>query len=572
MSKLLLMWLLVCAQCTKAYSTDQDILAKIDNMVNKTMACYGVPGMNLVLAQGDQILLSKGYGYANVARNTPVTTKTMFLLASTTKAFVATTLAHVVADTNNNVTWDSPARDAIGDWFYLNDAYRTQQVNLKDLLAHRVGLPGNNPVRIIGLSREELLKKLRFFETTKPFRDEWLYHNILYGVAGFMAEKITGKTWEEICREKIYVPLGMNSSTFFHLAQERYGEFATPYIMYNGTLREVSMDVAGSYYGSISSPGGVSSNAEDMSKWLLFHLSGGQNQAGEQVINKAHLEDTYKPLITIRGRDTILRPAFPVSGTFREKYGLGWNVGQYRGYRSLMHTGNMNGFHSMVSLLPDKQIGFYMSLNGPSTSRSGTIREVLQAYATDLMLGETPWLNETTACTFPAPWEPSNYDNGEVDDVSVVNYNSSRPLEEYTGLYGNYGYGNVSIVLNTTTQTLELIYGPKGRWLLHPTAMDDVFTGEGQEPFWYWTLRNSKFATKGGNEIATLTLPGFENSLPPVFEKNVQMSSAPSPPELGPWSTAVPPTCAPCTNKADLLLPTYTLLLLALYFLSCSFC
>ena len=72
----------------------------------------------------------------------------------------------------------------------------------------------------------------------------------------------------------------------------------------------------------------------------------------------------------------------------------------------LQHSGSLFGYGALLTILPDKDIGVFLALNGADESYYG--RRLLNLYIMDLLLGEEPWLNLTTACTFPSPWYPPN--------------------------------------------------------------------------------------------------------------------------------------------------------------------
>ena len=85
-------------------------------------------------------------------------------------------------------------------------------------------------------------RRLRFFESVHDFRTKYRYNNLMYGVAQHVAEVIGGKSWEQLTEEFLFRPIGMTSSTFVHKSRERWHEFATPYLLYNQTLRPVSLE------------------------------------------------------------------------------------------------------------------------------------------------------------------------------------------------------------------------------------------------------------------------------------------------------------------------------------------
>ncbi len=80
----------------------------------------------------------------------------------------------------------------------------------------------------------------------------------------------------------------------------------------------------------IGGAGGILSNSNDIAKWLHLHLNKGINQDGNTVVKEAILEETYQPVNTITGKNSISRPEMPVTYS-HDTYGLGWKIGYYRG-------------------------------------------------------------------------------------------------------------------------------------------------------------------------------------------------------------------------------------------------
>ena len=99
---------------------------------------------------------TKGYGLKNIDTQEMVDERTMFVTASLTKAFVATTLARTLQE-HPGMSWDSKVHDELPD-FYFSDPIRTRDATIKDLLSHRIGMAGHNVMRIAGFSIDELME------------------------------------------------------------------------------------------------------------------------------------------------------------------------------------------------------------------------------------------------------------------------------------------------------------------------------------------------------------------------------------------------------------------------------
>lgn len=160
-------------------------------------------------------------------------------------------------------------------------------------------------------------------------------------------------------------------------------------------------------------------------------------------------------------------------------------------------------------------IGIFTSMTGQD--HNYIFRSLLHNYLSDIALGETPWLNGSTICTFPEPW----YSNPSTTHTSV---NKNIPLyrseSEYIGSYANDGYGTLNITHNATLHTLEMTYG-FARWALYPKHTHDTFYGEAlglvKKSF---DLSTVKFHLGKTHHITSVEVTSFETNDPPVFQKH----------------------------------------------------
>ncbi len=197
------------------------------------------------------------------------------------------------------------------------------------------------------------------------------------------------------------------------------------------------------------------------------------------------------------------------------------------GMPMILHTGTSWGYGALLTLVPDLGIGIYTSITGPDDGYVG--RRLTHMYIMDLLMGESPWLNLTTACTFPEPWapvhkrKPYTFPQGDPNKVPLE-------FERYVGTFGNFGYGNLSIVLNETSGLLELHYGELGLWDL--VVIDDLtFAGKGKGYTWARDIKSILFESLSySNQLNKVTI-SFESKDPPVFQRDLKMSEAPLPPD-----------------------------------------
>ena len=201
------------------------------------------------------------------------------------------------------------------------------------------------------------------------------------------------------------------------------------------------------------------------------------------------------------------------------------------GYPILTHTGTSWGYGALITIVPDLDLAIHTSITGPDTGYKG--RRNLHLYIMDLLMKEEPWLNVTDVCTFP--------DTGRRKFLSIPRDGLSiLPLHSYEGVYGNFGYGNITVTLPDNGTCLRMLYGKLGKWDLYPTAKPHRFVADGLDDVWSMDLANLYFQTNAaGDEVERLIVESFEARLPPVFIKGLKVTDAPLPPELCPKAEKV---------------------------------
>src|SRR5262249_41041360 len=160
---------------------------------------------------GDEVVFLEGFGVRRIDGE-PVDADTVFQLASVSKPLAATTVAALVGD--GKVAWDTRIRD-IDPGFALHDALATAEVTIRDLFAHRSGLPGHvgDDIEELGFSQGEILQRLRLAKPAYPFRAGYDYSNFGLTEAAVAAARFAGKGWEETAEERLYRPLGMAATS-----------------------------------------------------------------------------------------------------------------------------------------------------------------------------------------------------------------------------------------------------------------------------------------------------------------------------------------------------------------------
>ena len=477
---------------------------KIASFIEEQLAAWEVPGCAVVAIKDGEIVLNSGFGLRDVEQNKPVTTKSLFQIGSTTKAFTCAGVGAMVDD--GLVEWETPLREYIPG-FKMHDPVATERITVLDLLCHRSGLPRHD-LAWIGRpdwSRAELVQKLRYFPLSRDIRQTFQYCNLGYVTAGHLIEVVTGLTWEDWLSTRLLKPLGMDRSNFSVHDSQASDDYSKPYERRQGKVVEIpfrTLDAAGP-------AGSINSCTDDMAQWLAVNLGGGK-LGDDQIISP----DTM-------GRQTCVQMGLPEQALFPEAtsfgYGLGWGIGQYRGRRVVEHNGGIDGSLTECKMLPNDGIGVVVLTN----SSSSMMGPVIANRVIDELLGEEPidWFTR-----FKEVFDAMV--GGEKDAKQarprVEGAKPPRPLAEYAGSYEHPGYGPLSIEL----QGDELIptFGTLKVALVHRHY--DVFDLEWRELSEDSHVFPLTFLTDPNGDVVGFTVP-LETECDPIrFDRKADVLDA----------------------------------------------
>ncbi|XP_066283908.1 uncharacterized protein [Branchiostoma lanceolatum] len=510
----------------------QQRLQDLDTFIQNLMTCESRPvvGLTVSVVKDGQTIFAKGYGQRDLQTGQAVDNRTLFGVGSISKSFTTALLASILGE-REDVSWDTVLTDILGPSFRFRDQFRTKEATLRDILAHKTGLENQVFAITTGqdIDRSELARRMRYYRQVYPFRTFWYYNNPLNTLAGHVAEKLTGKSYEALLRERILQPLGMDDTVYLAdaLEDEGFSNFAQTYLTYNTQviMNPTAKRNSGRPLKLHLPAGGVVSNALDMARYMKFHLSGGRDTAGravvpEDTLRQTHAADFTSPPVT----DTLdkLDPDWPVEAGTTQGYGLGWFAGTYRGYKRVQHSGFVAGFASLLSLYPAASGGVYTSVNGPYTPGvASDIHEIIHALVGDILTGKDHWLNATTACTYPEPWWTRPEPNGTA--LPEISDNFPRDKRDYEGVYGNHATGNLTISLNTTDDKLYFSLGLIVRGLVLPTDSANRILLRSQGPLAYISLIVADVGQKDG-KVFSLSLQNDPPEGTVLFERGLKLT------------------------------------------------
>lgn len=248
-------------------------MQQFDAQMERVRKQFDVPGIAVAIVKDGQIVLERGYGVRELGKPAPVQANTLFAIASNTKAFTAASLS-ILAD-EGKLSLDDRVIEHL-PWFRMSDPYVTNEMRVRDLLAHRSGLSlGAGDLLYwptTSYTTEEVVQRLAKVPLKGGFRDRYAYDNILYAVAQKVIEQVSGQSYAAFLQQRIFTPVGM-AGTRFNADHLQPGDTAAVgHAKYDfSKLRTV----APLTWSNNSGAGGVYSSAHDMALWMNVQLAGG---------------------------------------------------------------------------------------------------------------------------------------------------------------------------------------------------------------------------------------------------------------------------------------------------------
>jgi CubicO group peptidase (beta-lactamase class C family) len=427
--------LLICARVSAEHPPWSQ--SELDGYITAVMKEFEVPGLCVAVVKDGKVILAKGYGARKLGASTPVDGKTLFGIASNTKAFTTTALALLVEE--GKIKWEGRVIDYL-PWFRMSDPFVTQEMTVRDLLVHRSGL-GLGAGDLLWwppstYNRKEIARRLQYLPLVTSFRSAYAYDNVLYLVAGELIEAISGQTWEEFVQKRILEPVGMTTSTTRHSEAEASGNVAAPHARIDGKVQVVKPFAS----DNTDPAGGINSNADDMAKWMIVQLDSGR-LSGENRLFSAHTAAELWTMVVPLATGSPPPELAPLRANFNG-YALGFRVRDYRRYKTVSHTGGLPGYVSRVTLIPELKLGVTVLTN----QEAGGAFNAITIYLLDRYLNAP---NHDWLAAFKTVQARSDSATMASERLTAASRDpKSKPslsLEKYAGTFRDAWYGDVTI-------------------------------------------------------------------------------------------------------------------------------
>lgn len=423
-----------------------------DAYVASGMRDWKVPGIAVGVVHGDSVVLLEGFGVRTMGRPERVDPQTRFAIASDTKAFTGILMA-MLAD-SGRVHWNDHVAKRLPDLQFYDQAM-PHELTIRDLLTHSTGLARADLLWTAGYGydTDETLRHVRYLKPTWSPGTHFGYNNLMYGAAGQVIARASGKSWSDMLRARIFTPLGMTCSSTSVRQLPSLSDVATPHAIVDGALHTepyLNVDV-------IPAAGAINSCAADMVKWLQFQIDSGRVH-GRRLVSARNFRETHVPRLAMP-MDPVYRALNPA--TKLRSYAIGWTVQDYHGHEMLSHPGDVSGMASTVGILPEKRLGVVILTN----LEDQDLRESLMYWIFDRYLGvpQRDW----SAMMLAEHRRADSADAANERLLQATRVRGTQPshaLSAYVGTYVDSLYG---------TSTVRLEHGHLV-FALSPTTVGDL--------------------------------------------------------------------------------------------------
>ncbi|WP_246329128.1 cyclic peptide export ABC transporter [Brevibacillus halotolerans] len=321
-------------------------LEQIESFITKQMNTAEIPGLQVIIVEKDKTIYQKGFGYADILGNTPVTNETLFELGSNSKAFTGLAVLELadkgLLDLNDPVTKYLP-------WLNLSYKGKIQPITIRQFLYHTSGVPFKSIGFLPEGNEEDALEKtvrtLLSQELNREPGTRYEYATINYDVLGLVIEKVTKQSFETYIKQNILHALEL-SHTYVGEQNVDQTQKATGYKI---GFTEPQQYNPPSFRGNTPA-GYLISNGVDIARWMKIQIGAASTGSFKPDLIKA----SHEP-------DRKVKPSSNGSS-----YAAGWEVYQ-SGDGEISHSGSNPTFSSFIVIRPTEQIGVAVLANMNST-------------------------------------------------------------------------------------------------------------------------------------------------------------------------------------------------------------
>jgi CubicO group peptidase (beta-lactamase class C family) len=447
------------------------LLAEFESYIATTLVDLDVPGTAVGVVQGGEVVFLRGFGVREKGRPEPVTADTLLRIGSVTKSF-SSLLAATLVDAGQ-LTWNTPLVDLLPT-FAVEDAELTPRLTVGDAFCACSGLPRRDLEFILpahDLTPERLIASMVDLPLTAPYGEKYQYSNQLVAAGGFAAgvadggsPEALGHSFQIALRDRVLNPIGMPRTTYDLHAVVADNDYATPHAanLFGETL-PVPLMMDDTWLVPVAPSGALWSSAREMVRYVQTELGRGIAPDGGRVVSAENLERTWQPGVALPVSPT----APPEMAAFAQHYGMGWVIGEYGGQRAVWHSGGTLGFSSLVTFLPESDLGIVVLTNGSGNAGQLTFAVTFRLFE---LLFEQPMTMQSVVETYL-----EGMASARAEYLKTVGQLDPAAVTPFLGTYANPALGELTLLLRD--DTLTFVSGPFRSALLPQMADDGSVAG-----------------------------------------------------------------------------------------------
>lgn len=318
-----------------AQSSNENIERKIDSL----FAGYNsqTPGVSVAVVKDGQTIFKKGYGSATLEYSVPITSKTIYHVASVSKQFTAFSI--YLLEEQGQISFEDDIRK-----YFPELPFYGKSIKIKHLLAHTSGLRDQWALLTLAgwhledvITTDQILKlavnqRSLNFETGTEFG----YCNTSFTLLAEAVKRITGQSFADFTRKNIFDPLGMNDTQFYDDFQKVVKNRAYSYEIRNGEYIKKELN-----YSNVG-PTSLFTTVEDLSKWV--------NNFENPIVGNAKLIEEFNEISLLDNHQPVVYRATAEDTTYHAKGQLHWN---HKGLKLISHGGHDAGFRAFLARFPE---------------------------------------------------------------------------------------------------------------------------------------------------------------------------------------------------------------------------
>jgi len=358
--------LLLSSAIMVAQTTSNAAKSKQLDSIFRTLVSEDLPGLAVVVLNHGNTKFERGYGLANLATRSRITSATNFRLASFTKQFTATCIMLLVHD--GKLHYDDTLTNIFPGFPAYGDA-----ITVRMLLTHTSGLkdyedlyaaqfPGVDDRQVPQIHDAQILA-LMGQQTAADFvpGSQWRYSNTGYALLAMIVEKVSGKPFGQFLHDRIFVPLAMTNTLAYEKGKNEVPNRALGYTKQDGAWVEADQSSTSAVLGD----GGIYSNVVDLAKWdraLREHT----------LLSAVEIREAFIPVKVAGGARTD-------DGEPTE-YGFGWFLDPYKGRQRTWHSGTTTGFRTFIERFADDRLTIIILCNRDDLKPGKLAERVAEIY------------------------------------------------------------------------------------------------------------------------------------------------------------------------------------------------